>query len=256
MEEELSKQDREEEDRTGNVLVKMREGSLIEDSVQLMDLGGAVLMADCARGATLSHRCIVKAGEVPITTLTYRAAELLFGEVNFTRAIDIWSAGAVMYELASLDASPTFISNTKDPRRAQRELVNARGSPTDSYLRNLVLWEDKFSCIAKQPFPKTVSERLGAGAPLCDAMLTYEPWARVTASNALRHAYFQEALPSDSSQPDVPSPCITAPPASAPSETARAGRMWTKRPPQPRGLSSRSLPEGCRAKSWPPAAAA
>ena len=196
MEEELSKQDREEEDRTGNVLVNMRGGSLRADSVKLADLGGAVLMADCARGATLSHRCIVKAGEVPITTLTYRAAELLFGEVNFTRAIDVWSAGAVMYEAASLDASPTLISNTRDPQRARLELINVRGTPTDSYLKNLVFWEDRLFRIPKQPFPDSVSERLGAGAPLCDAMLTYEPWARVTAGNALRHGYFQEALPS------------------------------------------------------------
>jgi cyclin-dependent kinase 10 len=62
-----------------------------------------------------------------VVTLWYRAPEVLFGEVNYTTAVDLWSAGCIMGELMQHRA--LLPGNTE---QAQLDLIiKLLGTPTE-----------------------------------------------------------------------------------------------------------------------------
>jgi cyclin-dependent kinase 10 len=62
-----------------------------------------------------------------VVTLWYRAPEVLFGEVNYTTAVDLWSAGCIMGELMQHKA--LLPGNTE---QAQLDLIiKLLGTPTE-----------------------------------------------------------------------------------------------------------------------------
>lgn len=63
-----------------------------------------------------------------VVTLWYRAPEVLFGDNNYTTAIDLWSAGCIMGEL--MQHKPLLPGNTE---QAELDLiVKLLGSPNDT----------------------------------------------------------------------------------------------------------------------------
>jgi cyclin-dependent kinase 10 len=63
-----------------------------------------------------------------VVTLWYRAPEVLFGDSNYTTAIDLWSAGCIMGEL--MQHKPLLPGNTE---QVQLDLiVKLLGSPNDT----------------------------------------------------------------------------------------------------------------------------
>lgn len=63
-----------------------------------------------------------------VVTLWYRAPEVLFGDSNYTPAIDLWSAGCIMGEL--MQHKPLLPGNTE---QAQLDLiVKLLGAPNEA----------------------------------------------------------------------------------------------------------------------------
>lgn len=128
-----------------------------------------------------------------VVTLWYRAPEVLFGDTNYTTAIDLWSAGCIMGEL--MQHKPLLPGNTE---QAQLDLiVKLLGSPNDSIwpgfsklpsAKALVLPTQSYNNI-KEVFPRYSENTLG----LLAALLTYNPKTRFTVKQAIAHPYFQES---------------------------------------------------------------
>jgi len=128
-----------------------------------------------------------------VVTLWYRAPEILFGKEFHTSALDMWSAGCILSEL--LLHAPLF------PARSELELIdqiiNTIGSPNETIwpgysglalIKEVSLKHQPYNNL-KQKFPWWSSE---AGYKLLNGMLMYCPERRITATDAIKHPYFQE----------------------------------------------------------------
>ncbi|RCI04027.1 Cyclin-dependent kinase 10 [Rhizopus stolonifer] len=127
-----------------------------------------------------------------VVTLWYRAPEVLFGDTNYTTAVDLWSAGCIMGEL--MQHKPLLPGNTE---QAQLDLiVKLLGAPNETIwpgfnklpsAKVLVMPKQSYSNI-KEVFPRWSEQTLSLFAGL----LTYNPKSRLNVKQALVHPYFQE----------------------------------------------------------------
>ena len=144
-----------------------------------------------------------------VVTLWYRAPELLLGSRDYGEAIDLWSAGCIFGEF--LLSKPLFPGKTDlDQIKLIFGLLGVPTSKIWPSLPLLPLASKMKDWAISQPYNnisttfKTVTT---AGHQLMDQLLTYDPEKRVTAENALSHAYFMESpLPKTSDlMPTFPS---------------------------------------------------
>ena len=199
--------------KPGNILVKevhsdSRTGKL---AVQLADLGSAQLQAP-AFGSLGRSAKAATTESINVTTLIYRAPEVLLGDPNYTWMIDIWSAGCVLYEVAS-GGQPYFQPKSTSDSEVSviYEIFGKRGTPHDDderqYLSSLPHWQTVPADCLRQPLPEDVKEALGPGIlgiDLLDNMLVYDPLSRVSAWDALEHPYITGNLYMDNA-PHSPS---------------------------------------------------
>ncbi|OQR95247.1 cell cycle-related kinase [Achlya hypogyna] len=134
-----------------------------------------------------------------VATRWYRAPELLFGSRSYDPAVDLWSVGVIFAEL--LQHAPLF-PGLNDIDQLFR-VLQVLGSPAYDGLEALPDYH-KVSFPAFKPiplsrlFPDTSPDALD----LLAGLLAYDPKARLTATQALQHAYFSSHPP--------PSPRIPA----------------------------------------------
>ncbi|CAO3638130.1 unnamed protein product [Mucor fragilis] len=157
----------------------------------LLTSSGLLKIADFGLARTLSLPG--KPMTPNVVTLWYRAPEVLFGDSNYTTAIDLWSAGCIMGEL--MQHKPLLPGNTE---QAQLDMiVKLLGSPNDTIwpgfsklpsAKMLILPKQSFSNI-KEVFPRYSENTLA----LLAGLLTYNPRSRFNVKQAMAHPYFQEA---------------------------------------------------------------
>eukprot|EP01016_Furgasonia_blochmanni_P052638 TRINITY_DN8418_c0_g1_i2.p1 TRINITY_DN8418_c0_g1~~TRINITY_DN8418_c0_g1_i2.p1 ORF type:complete len:417 (+),score=113.51 TRINITY_DN8418_c0_g1_i2:378-1628(+) len=140
---------------------------------------------------------------LPVVTLWYRSPELLLGSDRYTSAIDIWSVGCIFGELVlkeplfrgqnETDQVDTIFRNLGTPTDQQwpgwRELRFARSVQWKKYVGNKL--GEKFPRQNAQG-DVVLSE---TGLNLLKEMLAYDPAKRITAADALKHAWFKEFPP-------------------------------------------------------------
>ncbi|XP_068110739.1 MAPK/MAK/MRK overlapping kinase isoform X2 [Hyperolius riggenbachi] len=126
-----------------------------------------------------------------ISTRWYRAPECLLTDGYYTYKMDIWSAGCVFFEICSFH--PLFPGlNELDQISRIHDVL---GTPQSAVLRKF-----KQSRAMSFDFPSKkgngISRQLPGLSPeiasLMSAMLEYDPDKRLSASEALRHFYFEE----------------------------------------------------------------
>lgn len=154
-----------------------------------------------------------------VVTLWYRAPELLLGAKRYGPPIDTWSMGCIMAEL--LQGRPLFRGEGEVEQL--NKLVDMLGTPTardwptrgkegepgyaPGYLdmpsiKGGARLKQNPTARLREKFPKhsfhggpTLSD---AGFDLLRSLLAWDPAARPTAAEALRHEWFREApLPKD-----------------------------------------------------------
>ncbi|PVZ96478.1 hypothetical protein BB558_007639 [Smittium angustum] len=135
-----------------------------------------------------------------VVTLWYRAPELLFGEKEYSTAVDMWSIGCIFAEL--IDKEPLF------PGRGEidqiSKIFSLLGTPNENtWPQFSSLPNAKMFTFANQPRSKLREKFINLtqnGIDLLSRMLEYNPKTRITAQEALDHPYFKESpFPKDPS---------------------------------------------------------
>ncbi|XP_046431396.1 glycogen synthase kinase-3 beta isoform X5 [Neodiprion virginianus] len=140
----------------------------------------------------------------------YRAPELIFGAIDYTTKIDVWSAGCVLAEL--LLGQPIFPGDSGVDQLV--EIIKVLGTPTREQIRemNPNYTEFKFPQIKSHPWQKLMLQRMSA--PKCSTehqkirvfrartppeamelvarLLEYTPSLRMTPLQACAHSFFNE----------------------------------------------------------------
>ncbi|KAM6202695.1 MAPK/MAK/MRK overlapping kinase [Rhynchocyon petersi] len=126
-----------------------------------------------------------------ISTRWYRAPECLLTDGFYSYKMDLWSAGCVFYEIASLE--PLFPgANELDQISKIHDVI---GTPAQ---KTLTKFKQSRAMSFDFPFKKGsgLSPLTTKLSPQCHsllcAMVAYDPDERITAHQALQHPYFQE----------------------------------------------------------------
>lgn len=132
-----------------------------------------------------------KAYSEKVVTLYYRAPELLLGCAHYSAAIDLWSVGCVMAELANFD--PLFRADSEIG--VIHKIFETLGTPTEATWPGVTGLEHFRSC-----FPQWQGKDMAQVAPclagdpqalhLLGRLLAYDARTRITAAQALAHPWF------------------------------------------------------------------
>jgi len=131
--------------------------------------------------------------ESNVVTLWYRAPELLFGSSYYGTAVDLWSVGCVFAEL--LRRQPFLPGESELDQMA--EIFRARGTPTTSNWPGVDLLPNylNFSPSTAPPLQSIFTAADPDAINLLQSLLELNPVKRITAEQALQHAYFRADPP-------------------------------------------------------------
>ena len=165
---------------------------------------GRVKIADfgLARIIQSPTRPLDRDGEV--VTIWYRAPELLLGSKHYTRAIDVWAVGCIMYELLALQ--PAFpgdeVKGSGKWQEAQmRKVMGVLGAVSVEAWPTVVhcqWWSKLREFNSVKEYPQRLHSRLAhvdrhsRCMHLLSQLLCYDPSKRLTCDEALEHAWFKE----------------------------------------------------------------
>lgn len=134
-----------------------------------------------------------------VVTLWYRAPELLLGAKEYSTAVDIWSVGCIFAEL--LQKQPLFPGTSEIDQISK--IIQLLGSPNDKIWPSFSKLPHAKNISIIQPFNYLKSKFTmlsDCGIDLLNKLLAYAPEKRITAQDALNHAFFNEQpLPKDRS---------------------------------------------------------
>jgi serine/threonine protein kinase len=156
------------------------------------------LLVDAAAGVLKlcdfgSAKVLVK-GEPNVSYICsryYRAPELIFGAVNYTVAIDVWSFGCVFGEM--LLGHPLFPGESGVDQLV--EIIKVLGTPgrAQIFAMNPHYTEFKFPQIKPHPWSKVFRSRVPPEAvDLISRLLQYSPVERLNPTEACCHPFFDE----------------------------------------------------------------
>jgi len=129
------------------------------------------------------------------TSLWYRAPEVLLGSETICRPADMWICGCVLGEMAS--GIPLFEGSSQVDIIIR--IFQKLGTPTEAQwtgLRELPHFKESFPKWPHRPWSEVtnLSSQLGTnGLELIDALLRYDPMARITAKAALQLDYLTDS---------------------------------------------------------------
>ncbi|KAM7537514.1 hypothetical protein Aperf_G00000074007 [Anoplocephala perfoliata] len=131
----------------------------------------------------------------------YRAPELIFGAVNYTCQIDVWSAGCVLAEL--LLGQPIFPGESGVDQLV--EIIKVLGTPSHEQIRDMNpdYREFKFPQIKAHPWPKVFRPQTSPEAiQLVSKLLDYTASKRLRPLEACLHPFFDELRQEGTTLPD------------------------------------------------------
>lgn len=155
----------------------------------LIDKDGMLKLADF--GLARAFGIPVRTYTHEVVTLWYRAPEILLGSKHYVPAVDIWSIGCIMAELASL--SPLFPGDSEIDELFR--IFRVLGTPTEqlwSGVGQLPDYKADFPQWPRQQFSELVPQLDALGLDLLERMLEYDPAKRISAKRALQHPYFDD----------------------------------------------------------------
>jgi glycogen synthase kinase 3 beta len=122
----------------------------------------------------------------------YRAPELLFGAVEYSSGLDVWSAGCVFAEM--MLGSPLFPGSNSVEQLV--EIVKVLGAPTPAQVAEMnPSYSEAYSfpAVSAREWRSLFRRPPSAAAlDLLSRMLVYTPAKRLTALECLAHPFFDE----------------------------------------------------------------
>lgn len=167
----------------------------IKGSNILLDSTGTVKIADFGLARTMK---IINTGESPdytnrVITIWYRPPELLLGLTDYGREVDIWGVGCLLIELYLKMAA---FQGTEEISQLHK-IFDVMGTPTAETwpgIENLP-WFEMLKPKINQSSRFTEEYRgimTETSFALAEQLLALNPKKRLTAEQALEHAYFKE----------------------------------------------------------------
>lgn len=136
-----------------------------------------------------------------VCSRNYRAPELIFGAIDYTVKIDVWSAGCIMGEM--LLGRIIFPGESGVDQLV--EIIKVMGTPAKDEIKemNPHYNEFRFPQISPQPWakvfrPRTPPETLD----LISKLLQYRPSIRISTETACGHDFFDELRQSTTKMPN------------------------------------------------------
>ncbi|CEP15525.1 hypothetical protein [Parasitella parasitica] len=126
-----------------------------------------------------------------VVTLWYRAPDVLLGSRMYSTSIDIWSAGCIMAEMYT--GRPLFPGTTNEDQL--QKIFRLLGTPSEQTWPGISQFpEYKHKPLEAVYPPQLLSQYVPGidpeGLDLLTRMLQYQPQLRISAKDALNHAYF------------------------------------------------------------------
>ena len=141
-----------------------------------------------------------------VVTIWYRAPDVLMGSRKYSTPVDIWSVGCIFAEMAN---GRPLVAGTSEQDQLDR-IFRLLGTPTLAEYPALAELPEYGALMgsagngdgsAPPPYPppanglsSLVPTLPPVGVDLLSRMLQYDPGKRITASQALEHAFFGDML--------------------------------------------------------------
>jgi cyclin-dependent kinase 7 len=131
-----------------------------------------------------------KSLSIQVVTRAYRAPELFFGKDQYGSEVDMWSVGCIFAEMV---LRRTFLDGSSDIDQLSH-IFSALGSPSENGWHAAA--ELPFHLTFKPTNPKPLKDQFPelseAGVDLLGKFLQVDPSKRISAADALQHAFFSE----------------------------------------------------------------
>ena len=152
---------------------------------------GVLKLADF--GLSRSMAIVQRAWTSEVCTLWYRPPEILLGEKRYTKAVDMWSVGCIFAEM--LQGKVLF------PGTSQIDQLHAifrfKGTPNETIWPGVTSLPDFILNFPEWTQKKFETIMSADTLNLLEQLLEYDPTKRISAKDALEHAYFKKLfLPS------------------------------------------------------------
>ena len=126
-----------------------------------------------------------------VSTLWYRAPEILLGQREYACPIDMWSVGTIFVEM--LNRQPLWPGDSQIDQLYK--IFRTLGTPVEKTwpgVSRLPDYKQTFPKWPKSSLKKIVGKLDKQGVNLLQQIFLYEPTTRITAIDALRHPWFDD----------------------------------------------------------------
>ena len=126
-----------------------------------------------------------------VVTLWYRAPDVLLGSRTYNTSIDIWSAGCIMAEMYT--GRPLFPGSTNEDEL--QKIFRLMGTPSERSwpgISQFPEYKPNFHIYATQDLRLILPQIDQQGLDLLGRMLQLRPEMRISAKDALNHAWFRD----------------------------------------------------------------
>jgi len=127
-----------------------------------------------------------------VVTLWYRAPEVLLGSRHYSTAIDMWSVGCILAEMA-MQGAPLFPGDSEIDQIFK--IFRIMGTPNEEVwpsVSSLPDYKPTFPQWSRQDIARIVSTLDEAGIDMLKRTLTYDSAKRISAKRALSHPYLAD----------------------------------------------------------------
>ncbi|KAI9183382.1 negative regulator of the PHO system [Blastocladiella emersonii ATCC 22665] len=126
-----------------------------------------------------------------VVTLWYRAPDVLLGSRNYSTSIDMWSTGCIMAEMFT--GRPLFPGKTNEDEL--NRIFRIMGTPSELTwpgISQYTEYKSNWQYHPAAPFTTLFPMMDMYAIDLLQRLLQYQPQLRVSAKDALNHAYFSD----------------------------------------------------------------